>query len=143
MHCTTLAGQGISNQSNRPMRTIQACVLFPFKTDQLNEHLQDLSSERSINTCYYSPLLPLLCVQLIGGGLVPLSHAQCCRPCLPKVLPEDPSRGKGPNDTALAVVSLGCHASTSAGAACVPANQNMPASSYVAEDHFREICKVV
>jgi len=41
---------------------------------------------------------------------VPLSHAVCCRPCLPKKLP-------GSNDTALAVLSLGCHASSNPGSA--------------------------
>ncbi|KXZ49419.1 hypothetical protein GPECTOR_21g645 [Gonium pectorale] len=45
-----------------------------------------------------------------GGGLVPLSRAICCRPCLPGELPK-PYHG---NSTArpVAVVSLGCHAST-------------------------------
>ena len=53
--------------------------------------------------------------QLIGGGLVPLSSAVCCRPCLPGALPEDPTGSIAANDTALAVVSLGCHASTVSG----------------------------
>ena len=43
---------------------------------------------------------------------MPLSHAICCRPCLPKALP-----GSTSNDTALAVVSLGCHASSNPGSA--------------------------
>jgi syndecan 1 len=48
-----------------------------------------------------------------GGGYVPLSHAICCRPCLPKELPPDPS-GRIPEGQAhpLAVISLGCHGST-------------------------------
>lgn len=51
-------------------------------------------------------------LQLNGGGLVPLSHAVCCRPCLPKTLPGDTS-----NSTALAILSLGCHASSNPGSA--------------------------
>ena len=54
--------------------------------------------------------------QLAGGGLVPLSHAVCCRPCLPEALPEDPTGVIPANDSAVAVVSIGCHASTSVGA---------------------------
>lgn len=50
--------------------------------------------------------------QLNGGGLVPLSHAICCRPCLPESLPGSPD-----NQSALAVVSLGCHASSNPGSA--------------------------
>lgn len=47
-----------------------------------------------------------------GGGYVPLSHAICCRPCLPSELPSDPS-GRIPGGQApLALISLGCHAST-------------------------------
>eukprot|EP00887_Chlorella_sp_A99_P004577 scaffold4.g4577.t1 len=47
-----------------------------------------------------------------GGGYVPLSHAICCRPCLPAELPPDPS-GRIPSGQApLAVFSLACHAST-------------------------------
>ncbi|KAL4445747.1 hypothetical protein ABPG77_008946 [Micractinium sp. CCAP 211/92] len=47
-----------------------------------------------------------------GGGYVPLSHAICCRPCLPSELPPDPS-GRIPGGQApLALISLGCHAST-------------------------------
>ncbi len=51
-------------------------------------------------------------LQLQGGGLVPLSHAICCRPCLPTELPPDPSGSISPGDKPLAVVSVGCHAST-------------------------------
>ncbi len=55
-------------------------------------------------------------MQLAGGGLVPLSHAVCCRPCLPRSLPEDPTGVIPANDSAVAVVSIGCHASTAVGA---------------------------
>ena len=58
-------------------------------------------------------------LQLNGGGLVPLSSAICCRPCLPDELP-------GPTEQeALAVVSIGCHATS--GACCRP--------------HFPHVCK--
>lgn len=43
---------------------------------------------------------------------MPLSHAICCRPCLPDKLP-----GISANDSALAIVSLGCHASSNPGSA--------------------------
>ena len=47
-----------------------------------------------------------------GGGYVPLSHAICCRPCLPDELPPDPS-GRAPSEARpVALVSLGCHPST-------------------------------
>ncbi len=60
--------------------------------------------------------LELARMQLAGGGLVPLSHAVCCRPCLPQSLPEDPTGVIPANDSAVAVVSIGCHASTAVGA---------------------------
>ncbi|KAG2499753.1 hypothetical protein HYH03_002685 [Edaphochlamys debaryana] len=46
-----------------------------------------------------------------GGGLVPLSRAICCRPCLPGELPRPIHLG---NSTAkpVAVVSIGCHPSS-------------------------------
>ncbi|KAL4425873.1 hypothetical protein ABPG75_009889 [Micractinium tetrahymenae] len=47
-----------------------------------------------------------------GGGYVPLSHAICCRPCLPSELPPDPSGRIPGGESPLAVISLGCHAST-------------------------------
>lgn len=47
-----------------------------------------------------------------GGGFVPLSHAVCCRPCLPEELPPDPSGAAPAGQAPLAVISLGCHAST-------------------------------
>ena len=43
---------------------------------------------------------------------MPLSHAICCRPCLPEKLP-----GLTANDSALAILSLGCHASSNPGSA--------------------------
>ena len=50
-----------------------------------------------------------------GGGAVPLSAAICCRPCLPDSLtPPDPSERVPAGQRPLAVVSLGCHASTDA-----------------------------
>lgn len=49
---------------------------------------------------------------MAGGGTVPLSHAVCCRPCLPQELPSDPSGRVPDGEKALGVVSLGCHAST-------------------------------
>lgn len=51
---------------------------------------------------------------LAGGGLVPLSRAICCRPCLPNVLPAAPAV-IGSNVTALAVVSIGCHKENASG----------------------------
>lgn len=47
-----------------------------------------------------------------GGGFVPLSHAICCRPCLPNELPPDPSGRIPDGEKPLAIVSLGCHPST-------------------------------
>ncbi|PNW87122.1 hypothetical protein CHLRE_02g110000v5 [Chlamydomonas reinhardtii] len=50
-----------------------------------------------------------------GGGLVPLSRAICCRPCLPGELPRPPSEmHRLGNGTArpVAVVSIGCHPSS-------------------------------
>lgn len=47
-----------------------------------------------------------------GGGYVPLSRAICCRPCLPDELPADPSGRIPGGQSPLAVISLGCHAST-------------------------------
>jgi hypothetical protein len=54
-----------------------------------------------------------------GGGAVPLARAICCRPCLP----DGPLGGGGDDDppqAPVALVSLGCHASTDAlaGARC-------------------------
>eukprot|EP00208_Stichococcus_sp_RCC1054_P005234 CAMPEP_0206139990 /NCGR_PEP_ID=MMETSP1473-20131121/7929_1 /ASSEMBLY_ACC=CAM_ASM_001109 /TAXON_ID=1461547 /ORGANISM="Stichococcus sp, Strain RCC1054" /LENGTH=623 /DNA_ID=CAMNT_0053533959 /DNA_START=71 /DNA_END=1944 /DNA_ORIENTATION=- len=53
---------------------------------------------------------------LAGGGLVPLSRALCCRPCLPMDLPTVAVDADGSNATALAIVSIGCHKSTARGA---------------------------
>ena len=47
-----------------------------------------------------------------GGGYVPLSHAICCRPCLPEELPPDPSGRIPAGSKPLAIISLGCHSST-------------------------------
>jgi syndecan 1 len=47
-----------------------------------------------------------------GGGYVPLSHAICCRPCVPDELPPDASGRIPPGQAPLAVISLGCHPST-------------------------------
>lgn len=62
-----------------------------------------------------------------GGGYVPLSHAICCRPCLPGELPPDPS-GRIPGQAPLAVISLGCHASTDV----LPGRCEAEGSSFVA-----------
>lgn len=51
---------------------------------------------------------------MVGGGYVPLSHAICCRPCLPEELPADPTGRAAAGGKPLAVVSLGCHPSTDA-----------------------------
>lgn len=51
-------------------------------------------------------------LQVAGGGFVPLSHAICCRPCLPNELPPDPSGQVRPGEQPLGVVSIGRHAST-------------------------------
>jgi hypothetical protein len=55
---------------------------------------------------------------LAGGGLVPLSRAICCRPCLPKHLPPELSSLHGNDNvsTAVAIVSIGCHKSAAVGA---------------------------
>ena len=50
-------------------------------------------------------------LQLQGGGLVPLSHAICCRPCLPEELPDSGGR-ISPDEKGVAIVSIGCHAAT-------------------------------
>lgn len=51
---------------------------------------------------------------LAGGGLVPLSRARCCRPCLPTELPD--SQGQlSPDSKPVAVVSIGCHKSSGQG----------------------------
>nr|QOL01263.1 putative extracellular protein TR9_068 [Trebouxia lynnae] len=51
---------------------------------------------------------------LTGGGLVPLSRARCCRPCLPSELPD--SQGQiSPDSKGVAIVSIGCHKSTGSG----------------------------
>ena len=61
----------------------------------------------------HSAMLPLL-LQLTGGGLVPLSRARCCRPCLPAELPD--SQGQlSPEANPVAVVSIGCHKSSGQG----------------------------
>ena len=53
-------------------------------------------------------------MQLTGGGLVPLSRARCCRPCLPAELPD--SGGQiSPGSQPVAVVSIGCHTSSGLG----------------------------
>jgi hypothetical protein len=64
-----------------------------------------------------------------GGGAVPLSRAICCRPCLPTDLPDDsPIFDDG--DRPLALVSMGCHASTDPlGVRCEADNTN--ANSFV------------
>ena len=49
---------------------------------------------------------------LVGGGIVPLSRAVCCRPCLPAELPEDATGHVPAGQRPVAVVSLACHAST-------------------------------
>ncbi len=61
----------------------------------------------------HSAMLPVL-LQLTGGGLVPLSRARCCRPCLPAELPD--SQGQlSPGAKPVAVVSIGCHKSSGQG----------------------------
>lgn len=45
---------------------------------------------------------------------MPLSHAVCCRPCLPTELPRTQAP-ISPDDTAVAVMSIGCHASSGSG----------------------------
>lgn len=53
--------------------------------------------------------------QVDGDVLVPLSHAICCRPCLPEELPRGSDHGRAiaANDKPVGVVSTGCHNSTS------------------------------
>ncbi|KAK9846475.1 hypothetical protein WJX81_004918 [Elliptochloris bilobata] len=55
---------------------------------------------------------------LSGGGYVPLSHAICCRPCLPQTLP-DSGGALPPGASAVAVISVGCHGSSAQGAAAL------------------------
>lgn len=53
-------------------------------------------------------------LQLTGGGVVPLSRARCCRPCLPTEVPD--SLGQPNADPqGVAIVSIGCHKSTGQG----------------------------
>lgn len=49
---------------------------------------------------------------IAGSGTVPLSHAICCRPCLPSELPPDSSGRIPSGEKPVAVVSLACHVST-------------------------------
>ena len=53
-------------------------------------------------------------LQLSGGGLVPLSHAICCRLCMPDELPPTQAR-ISEDDKAVAIMSMGCHASSGSG----------------------------
>ncbi|KAL3155716.1 hypothetical protein ABBQ32_012737 [Trebouxia sp. C0010 RCD-2024] len=53
-------------------------------------------------------------LQLTGGGVVPLSRARCCRPCLPAELPDSP-RQLDADPQGVAIVSIGCHRSTGQG----------------------------
>ena len=53
-------------------------------------------------------------MQLSGGGLVPLSHAICCRLCLPDELP--PTEAPiAEDDKPVGIMSMGCHASSGTG----------------------------
>ncbi len=45
---------------------------------------------------------------------MPLSHAICCRPCLPSELPKT-AAPIAPDANAVAVMSIGCHASSGSG----------------------------
>lgn len=65
---------------------------------------------------------------MAGGGYVPLSHAICCRPCLPAELPPDSSGRIPGGQKPLAVISLGCHATTDV----LPTRCELGASSFVA-----------
>lgn len=59
-------------------------------------------------------LIAACMLQLTGGGLVPLSRARCCRPCLPSELPD--SDGQiSPDSKPVAVVSIGCHKASGQG----------------------------
>ncbi len=49
---------------------------------------------------------------------MPLSHAICCRPCLPETLP-DSGGALPPGARAVAVVSIGCHGSSGEGSAAL------------------------
>lgn len=60
-------------------------------------------------------LLPLM-LQLTGSGVVPLSRARCCRPCLPSQLPDSLGQLDPHLDPqGVAIVSIGCHRSTGQG----------------------------
>ncbi|KAK9824271.1 hypothetical protein WJX72_009086 [[Myrmecia] bisecta] len=61
---------------------------------------------------------------LSGGGLVPLSHAVCCRPCLPADLPVPSGSTANPDDKAVAVVSIGCHSSSGPGSLALQCEPN-------------------
>lgn len=55
-------------------------------------------------------------LQLAGGGVVPLSRARCCRPCLPSELPNSPGQlDPHLKPQGVAIVSIGCHQSTGQG----------------------------
>ena len=64
----------------------------------------------------HSLKLLLLMLQLTGGGVVPLSRARCCRPCLPSQLPDSLGQLDPHLDPqGVAIVSIGCHRSTGQG----------------------------
>lgn len=49
---------------------------------------------------------------MAGGGSVPLSHAICCRHCLPEELPPDLAQQVGVDNKPIAILSYGPHQST-------------------------------
>lgn len=77
---------------------------------------------------------------LAGGGMVPLSRAICCRPCLPKRLPPQLAALNGHDNVtiAVAIVSIGCHKSAAIGAH--RQRQHVALHSVVAEHFAMDHC---
>ena len=67
-------------------------------------------------------------VQMHGGGQVPLSRAKCCRICVPDTISADTTALMPPDANATAVISVGCHSSTTQASVTCEAD---PATAFV------------